>query len=122
VMEYTADDDATAAAIAALATRMWCWPWRTDGSSQGPASVLQSLRGERLARQAQLALQFAAQSATTDLAFLDVAACLAGIAPAWTGGPLTWLWAEQNEQRASFDAATTAAWKLLEPRLRESCA
>jgi 3-hydroxyacyl-CoA dehydrogenase/enoyl-CoA hydratase/3-hydroxybutyryl-CoA epimerase len=25
-----------------------------------------------------------------DPAFLDVAACLAGVSPAWSGGPLCW--------------------------------
>ena len=122
VMEFTTPDDATAAAIIALAVRMWCWPWRTGASSPGSASVLQRLRGEPLARQAQLALQSAAQSATEDLAFFDVAACLAGLTPAWTGGPLTWLWAEQDNQRTGFDAATASAWESLEPRLRENCA
>ncbi len=101
---------------------MGCWPWRTGQPNSGAASVLQRLRGEPLACQAQLALQIAVQNDAEDLAFFDVAACLSGLTPAWTGGPLTWLWAEQATQRAGFDTASGIAWELLEPRLRQSCA
>ena len=86
VIELSGADDAAAAAFAALAAKLWALPWRTPG----PASVLQRLRGLALAQQAELARECAAQPGFGDAVFLDVAACLAGIAPAWSGGPLVW--------------------------------
>ena len=86
VMEIVGADDAGAAALAALAARLWSLPWRTPG----PAAVLPRLRGLLFERQAAVAAAFAAAPGAGDPAFLDVAACLAGIAPAWSGGPLTW--------------------------------
>ncbi|MDR3453423.1 MAG: enoyl-CoA hydratase-related protein [Rhodoferax sp.] len=96
VLEIVGADDACAAALAALAARLWSLPWRTPG----PVSVLQRLRGLPLPEQAQVALQCAAQPGAGDAAFLDVAACLAGLTPAWTGGPLTWAAAENEASPA----------------------
>lgn len=90
VLEIVGADDACANAVAALAARLWTLPWRTPG----PVSVLQRLRGLSLPEQAKVALQCAAMPGSGDAAFLDVAACLAGLTPAWTGGPLTWATAE----------------------------
>ena len=133
VLEFIAGNQAAGAALALLSARLWCLPWRT----RGPASVLQRLRGQTLADQAQTVLRIAADGArqsasdddratafagADDPAFYDVAACLAGLTPAWSGGPLTWLWAEQASQRAGFDTATEAAWQSLEPALRQYCA
>jgi 3-hydroxyacyl-CoA dehydrogenase / enoyl-CoA hydratase / 3-hydroxybutyryl-CoA epimerase len=83
-----ANTDPAAAAMAFVAERMWCLPWRTPG----PHSVLQRLRGQPLAEQMCWALQLASECdpASSVVSFLDVAACLAGVAPAWTGGPLNW--------------------------------
>ena len=88
VMEIVGTDDGTAAALAALAAKMWTLAWRTSG----PLSVLQQLRGLTLEQQVPIATASASATgaAPADPAFLDVAACLAGIAPAWSGGPLTW--------------------------------
>lgn len=78
---------ATLAALAAFAASLRTLPWPTPG----PQSVLQQLRGQPLSAQAQTAQTCAAKEHAGDPAFLDVAACLAGVTPAWTGGPLTWL-------------------------------
>ena len=86
VMEIVGADDATAPALAALAARVWSLPWRTPG----PFAVLPKLRGLPLEQQAPIAAACAAAPGAGDPAFLDVAACLAGIAPAWSDGPLTW--------------------------------
>ncbi len=86
VMELVGTDDGTAAALAALAARMWTLAWRTPGQ----ASVLQQLRGLTLEQQVPVATASATAPGATDPAFLDVAACLAGVSPAWSGGPLTW--------------------------------
>ncbi len=83
VLEIATADNAAAATFAVLATKLWSLPWRSPGSG----SRLQALRGKPLADQARIA------SAWTDMepAFTDVAACLAGVTPAWSGGPLIWL-------------------------------
>ena len=118
VLEFITKDDAAARAVAALAARLWCLPWRTPG----PGSVLHRLYGQPLAEQAKIALVCAAQTGAGDVAFFDVAACLAGLTPAWTGGPLTWLWAEQTHQLPALTTAEQAAWARLEPALRRACA
>jgi 3-hydroxyacyl-CoA dehydrogenase/enoyl-CoA hydratase/3-hydroxybutyryl-CoA epimerase len=86
VIEIVGADDAAAAALAALAARLWSLPWRTPG----PQGVLARLHGTALERQAEIAAACAAQDGAGDPAFLDVAACLAGVTPAWSGGPLMW--------------------------------
>ena len=86
VLEIVGTGDSAALAARALATRMRCLPWPTPG----PVSVLQRLRGQSLPEQARIAHDCAALPAAGDAVFLDVAACLAGVTPAWTGGPLTW--------------------------------
>ena len=73
-------------ACAALAARMGALPWRTPG----PQSVLQRLAGLPLTEQAELAAAVAVTPGMGDPVFLDVATCLAGISPAWSGGPLMW--------------------------------
>jgi len=82
VLEIVGAQDAAWAACAALAARLGCLPWRTPG----PDSRLALLAGRGLPEQARLASQW--QDA--DAAFIDVAACLAGVSPAWSGGPLSW--------------------------------
>lgn len=86
IVEVVGASSAAGDAAAALSARLWALPWRTPG----PRSVLQQLRGLPLAEQATRAAQLAAMPGAGDPAFLDVAACLAGLAPAWSGGPLTW--------------------------------
>lgn len=86
VMEIVGADNGTAAALAALAARMGTVAWRTPG----PRSVLQQLHGLTLEQQVPIATACAAGHGAGDLAFLDVATCLAGATPAWSGGPLTW--------------------------------
>ena len=86
VLEVVAATPAAQAAAAALAARLWCLPWGTPG----PLSVLQQLRGLDLPAQARMARGVLAQQGLGDADLLDVAACLSGVAPAWSGGPLTW--------------------------------
>jgi 3-hydroxyacyl-CoA dehydrogenase/enoyl-CoA hydratase/3-hydroxybutyryl-CoA epimerase len=90
VLEIVGAQDDAAQAAAALATRLWSLPWRTPG----PSSVLQRLQGRDLPEQARIARECAAAAGAGDPAFLDVAACLAGASPAWSGGPL--LYAAQS--------------------------
>lgn len=83
VIEIVAAADAADAA-AALAVKLRALPWRTPG----PISLLQALRGRPLEEQQRIAR--AALPAAGDPAFIDVAACLSGVSPAWSGGPLSW--------------------------------
>ncbi|SCK31061.1 3-hydroxyacyl-CoA dehydrogenase / enoyl-CoA hydratase / 3-hydroxybutyryl-CoA epimerase [Variovorax sp. HW608] len=118
VLEIIGGDDQTAALLCALAPRLGALPWRTPG----PASVLQQLRGATLEEQARTALKCAAAAGAGDIAFLDVAACLSGVTPAWTGGPLTWLWAGREKFVPAFDAASRDAWNRLQPALHRAFA
>jgi 3-hydroxyacyl-CoA dehydrogenase / enoyl-CoA hydratase / 3-hydroxybutyryl-CoA epimerase len=93
VLEIVTANAAAAQVLAQLAARLWCFPWRTPG----PIGVLQQLEGRPLAEQADVALQSAALGRASggfagagDAAFYDVAACLSGLTPAWSGGPITW--------------------------------
>jgi 3-hydroxyacyl-CoA dehydrogenase/enoyl-CoA hydratase/3-hydroxybutyryl-CoA epimerase len=67
-------------------------------------------------------VRVAADREPNELAFFDVAACLAGVTPAWTGGPLMWAWTERNAVAASFDTDTMVAWTRLQPALGQACA
>jgi 3-hydroxyacyl-CoA dehydrogenase/enoyl-CoA hydratase/3-hydroxybutyryl-CoA epimerase len=118
VLEIIGGNDSTAALLAALAPRLGALPWRTPG----PASVLQRLRGASLEEQARTALKCAAAPGAGDIAFFDVAACLAGVTPAWTGGPLTWLWAGREKLVPAFDAGSRDAWNRLQPSLHRAFA
>ena len=118
VLEIVDAEGATAGMLAALALRLRALPWHV----QGPQSVMQQMRGQPLLSQAMIALACAVRPAAGDPAFLDVAACLAGVSPAWTGGPLTWLWAERGNLVPQFDAVTLQAWNKLEPQLRDAFA
>lgn len=64
-----------------LAQRLGAMPWRTPG----PESAL-----ERLAAAGSLEAQARVAHDLGSLDFIDVAACLAGISPAWSGGPLSY--------------------------------
>jgi 3-hydroxyacyl-CoA dehydrogenase/enoyl-CoA hydratase/3-hydroxybutyryl-CoA epimerase len=113
VLECVGTDATAQTLAAALAARLRAIAWRTPG----PASILQALHGQPLKRQAALAVAAAAANGAGDPAFLDTAACLAGVTPAWSGGPLTWAWTEREALAPTFDAPTRAAWQRLEPAL-----
>ncbi len=103
---------------AALAQRLWAVPW----ASGGERSVLHALAGKDLPGQAAVALDWAVQPGAGDPAFLDVAACLSGVSPGWSGGPLSWLWDEQAQVQPSLDTRTRAAWDAVRPRLAQAFA
>jgi 3-hydroxyacyl-CoA dehydrogenase/enoyl-CoA hydratase/3-hydroxybutyryl-CoA epimerase len=116
VLEIVGANDAAAAAIASLAARLWSLPWR----SAGTASVLQRLRDTTLPEQAQAAVRYAAAPGAGEPAFLDVAACLSGVTPAWSGGPLTQAWAERETLVPGFDSDARDAWSRLQPALSQA--
>ena len=118
VLEITGPDTPAAHALAALAAALWVLPW----PSRGPASLLQALRGQDLAAQASQALVWAARPKAGDPVFLDVAACLAGVSPGWSGGPLSWLWDERERCEPLLNDSARAAWATLAPVLEQACA
>jgi 3-hydroxyacyl-CoA dehydrogenase/enoyl-CoA hydratase/3-hydroxybutyryl-CoA epimerase len=113
VLECVGGEKSARALAAALAARLRAIAWPTPG----PASVLQLLRGQPLERQAALAIAAASASDAVDAAFLDTAACLAGVTPAWSGGPLSWAWMHRTALAVAFDTPTRVAWQRLEPKL-----
>lgn len=86
VLEIIANDGPAANACTALAARMGCLPWRTAGHG----SALQRLKALPLAEQALAAEAIVRTPGSGDPVLLDVAACLSGVSPAWSGGPLMW--------------------------------
>ena len=86
VVEIVGADATARDAATALATLLRCLPWPTPG----PVSVLQRLRSLALPEQVAVAREAAAQAGAGEAAFLDVAACLSGVSPVWSGGPLSW--------------------------------
>ncbi len=86
VVEVVSAGAASLAAIAAFVGQLRALPWPTPG----PHSVLQRLHGLSLEQQVPVARACATAPGAGDEVFLDVAACLAGVAPAWSGGPLLW--------------------------------
>lgn len=119
VVEIVGDGTSPAAqAAAALAARLFALAW----PSQGRTSFLQSIRGLALPEQARAALAWAARPGAGDPCFLDVAACLAGVCPGWTGGPLSWWWDEAPNTAEALDGEGQRAWASLRPRLEEAFA
>jgi len=86
VVEIVGPDSRSTEMAAVLAAQLRSLPWR----SPGPKSVLQQMRGLALPEQVRVANASASSSQRPDAAFVDVAACLSGVSPAWSGGPLTW--------------------------------
>jgi 3-hydroxyacyl-CoA dehydrogenase/enoyl-CoA hydratase/3-hydroxybutyryl-CoA epimerase len=113
VLESVGADDETHALLAALASRLRALAWRTPGSE----SVLQRLHGKALAEQATVALEAATSEGAGDPSFIDTVACLAGVSPPWSGGPLSWAWAERATVVDQLDAKGRRAWAQLEPTL-----
>ena len=76
---------------------------------------------DSLDAQALVAARLLADGAANRAETLDVAACAAGITPAWTGGPVAHLWAHRQRLEPRLDSVARAAWPRLEPLLREAC-
>jgi 3-hydroxyacyl-CoA dehydrogenase/enoyl-CoA hydratase/3-hydroxybutyryl-CoA epimerase len=122
VLEVVQATPTAALALASLAPRLGgALPYRSgDGSSV--LRRLANVAGDSLDAQGLLAVNLLASGAATKAETLDVAACAAGLTPAWTGGPLAHFWAHRERLRARLDAQTLAAWAQLESVLRAACA
>ena len=119
VLEIVGADDACAAALAALGQRLRALPYRTQARTSMLLAQASADRDDADA-QALAALSRAATMPTGDTDFYDVAACVAGVTPLWSGGPFTHLWREHARLAPRFDAAQSAAWTRIEPVLRKA--
>jgi 3-hydroxyacyl-CoA dehydrogenase/enoyl-CoA hydratase/3-hydroxybutyryl-CoA epimerase len=119
VLDIVKASTKAANALASLAPRLGAaLPYRSGLGF----SVMQRLAGVSLDDQALLALRLLSDGAAPHAETLDVAACAAGLTPAWTGGPVAYLWAQRDRLQARFDPAAAAAWPRMEPILRAACA
>jgi 3-hydroxyacyl-CoA dehydrogenase/enoyl-CoA hydratase/3-hydroxybutyryl-CoA epimerase len=123
VLEIVCADDASAEILVCLARQLAALPHRTEGGkslltclSAASGSTAESL----LDAQALEALKLAAQNLVPDLETLDVAACVAGITPPYTGGPFNRLWQQRERLKAGFSPSLARAWVAIEPRLQEA--
>jgi len=124
VLEIVAADDAAAQALAAVAARLGALPWR----SRTNESVLLRLTaagdardgGAALDAQSLAAIRLAAEGLAPDVELLDVAACTAGLAPAFSGGPFTHLWQQRSRLAARLEGPAADAWPALERQLAKA--
>jgi 3-hydroxyacyl-CoA dehydrogenase/enoyl-CoA hydratase/3-hydroxybutyryl-CoA epimerase len=119
VVEIVGADDAGAAAIAALAQRLRALPYRSRAATSMLLAQARA-KGDDADAQALAALSRAASTDIGDTDFYDVATCVAGVAPLWSGGPFTHLWRNHPRLATRFDAAQSAAWTRIEPELRRA--
>jgi 3-hydroxyacyl-CoA dehydrogenase/enoyl-CoA hydratase/3-hydroxybutyryl-CoA epimerase len=115
----TEDDDAAARALAALAVRLHALPWRSPGIGSALLAQAGAARDDADA-QALAALKRAAEADIGHPDFYDVASCVAGVAPAWSGGPFSHLWREHARLASRFDSAQSRAWSRLQPILAKA--
>ncbi len=93
VLEIVGATDADMPTLAALAAALQALAYRTSGSGSvlhALASITAGTESARLQSQASAAQQHLARGHITEPEFFDVAACTAGVFPAWSGGPFTW--------------------------------
>ena len=121
VLEIVAATEQAAQALASLAKRLdGALPYRS-GDGVSLLRRLAEASRDSLDAQALVAARLLADGAASRAETLDVAACAAGITPAWTGGPVAHLWAHRERLEPRLDTVVRAAWPRLEPLLREAC-
>jgi 3-hydroxyacyl-CoA dehydrogenase / enoyl-CoA hydratase / 3-hydroxybutyryl-CoA epimerase len=111
VLEIIGAPPASEQALAALAPRLGAaLPYRS-GDAESVLERLQAAAANSLDNQAERALLLLDSGAAPDAATLDVAACAAGLAPACTGGPLSYLWQNQRRLLPILAVPARAAWE-----------
>jgi 3-hydroxyacyl-CoA dehydrogenase/enoyl-CoA hydratase/3-hydroxybutyryl-CoA epimerase len=119
VLEIITTDDATAGALVALALRLRALPYRSNAGSSALLTQAGADRGDADA-QSLAALSRAASAEIGDPDLYDVATCVAGVAPIWSGGPFTHLRREHERLAGRLDATQAAAWARMRPVLEKA--
>ncbi|MFM0027315.1 enoyl-CoA hydratase-related protein [Paraburkholderia madseniana] len=119
-MEIVATDDAVAQALAALANGLGALPYRTRAARSALLRLAAATGDNPLDALALSAFDLAADGMVDDTELFDVAACAAGIAPAFSGGPFTRLWQERSRLTARLQGPEAETWRALEHRLGPS--
>ena len=125
VLEIVGADAGAAEALVFLAARIGAVPYRTEGDV---SALLRLAAATRRAPEAPLdaqaveALDLAAQGLAPDIELFDVAACIAGVTPACSGGPFTHLWQHRDRLVPSLSPASRDAWASVLPRLEKAYA
>jgi 3-hydroxyacyl-CoA dehydrogenase/enoyl-CoA hydratase/3-hydroxybutyryl-CoA epimerase len=114
VLEIVGLDKPIVAALTALAKHIRALPWPTLGKRSALAELAQcvsaSMTPDSLDAQAIAALRQFARGDVADPVFLNVAACAAGVSPAYTGGPLTYLAQRRERLVARLSDDLRDAW------------
>jgi 3-hydroxyacyl-CoA dehydrogenase/enoyl-CoA hydratase/3-hydroxybutyryl-CoA epimerase len=119
-MEIVATDDAVAKVLAVLATGLSALPYRTRATRSALLRLAAAAGDNPLDALALSALDLAAEGMVEDTELFDVAACAAGIAPAFSGGPFTRLWQERSRLTARLQGPEADTWRALEHRLGQT--
>jgi 3-hydroxyacyl-CoA dehydrogenase/enoyl-CoA hydratase/3-hydroxybutyryl-CoA epimerase len=119
VLEIVGANNAAAVVLGALAARLRALPYRSNASRSALFTQARVPR-EDADGQALAALSRASSTPIGDADFYDLAACVAGVAPLWSGGPFTHLWREHVRLEPRFVAAQAEAWERIEPVLRSA--
>jgi 3-hydroxyacyl-CoA dehydrogenase/enoyl-CoA hydratase/3-hydroxybutyryl-CoA epimerase len=119
VLEIVGGSASAAQAIAALAPRLGAALPFVSGDSSSVLERLETSALDTLDAQAERALLLLDSGAAPDAATLDVVACAAELAPAFTGGPLSHLWQHQKRLLPTLPAATREAWNRRQAQLAE---
>lgn len=116
VIELLGTDEGARAMLSSVALRIGALPWASGGTE----SLLAKLVGQPIEQQAITALRHLVAHSACDPQVLDVAACLSGATPGWTGGPLSWLWDEQQRLVGRLEPVDREAWDRCRSRLQQA--
>lgn len=121
-LEIVAADDAAAQALAAVASRLGALPYRTRANRSALLQLASTAASgeDTLDAQALVAFDLTMNGLAEDPELLDVAACAAGITPAFSGGPFTRLWQARGRLVPQFQGSAATAWPALAQRLSQS--
>jgi 3-hydroxyacyl-CoA dehydrogenase/enoyl-CoA hydratase/3-hydroxybutyryl-CoA epimerase len=123
VLEIVGAGDSTRSALAALSPRLQALPWPTAGTHSVLAALSRAAAAApdaALDAQAVVALRACSQGDISDPVLLDVAACAAGVCPAYSGGPFAYLYRHRERLGGDLPADLREAWTRVEPKLREA--
>ncbi len=119
VLEIIGGSTSSAQALAALAPRLASALPFVSGDATSVLERLKPSAPNSLDEQAVRALLLLDSGAAPDAATLDVVACAADLTPAFTGGPLSYLWQHRQRLLPMLSAASRDAWTRRQATLAE---